>query len=77
MRRGPSNWWHLTLWDTRQDGFTSDQWFHGCLYPQKCDLAANGKLFSYFAAKRWSRSPYRTWIAVSRPHISQRWHCGQ
>jgi len=26
IRRGPSKWWHLTLWDTRQDRFTSGQW---------------------------------------------------
>ena len=26
IRRGPSKWWHLTLWDTRHDRFTSGQW---------------------------------------------------
>jgi hypothetical protein len=71
MRRGPSKWWHLTFWDTGQDRFTSGQWFRGRVYPRKCDLAPDGKLFSYFAGKfRWSereRGYDFTWVAVSRP----------
>ena len=71
MRRGPSKWWHLTLWDTLRDRFTNGQWFHGSVYPRKCDLAPDGKLFSYFAGKfRWrdqERGYDFMWIAVSRP----------
>jgi len=52
IRRGPSKWWHLTFWETGQDHFTSGQWFRGSMYPSKCDLAPDGKLFSYFAGKR-------------------------
>ena len=71
MRRGPSKWWHLTLWDTRQDRFTSGQWFRGSMYPRKCDLAPDGQLFSYFGGKFRSSERQRgydfTWVAVSRP----------
>jgi hypothetical protein len=71
IRRGPSKWWHLTLWDTRQDRFTSGQRFHGSMYPQKCDLAPDGKLFSYFVGKfrrtEEDRGYDSTWLAVSRP----------
>ena len=71
MRTGPSKWWHLALWDTRRDRFTSGQWFHGSVYPRKCDLAPDGTLFSYFAGKfrcKDQESGYGlTWIAVSRP----------
>lgn len=71
IRRGPSKWWHLTLWNTRGDHFTGGQWFRGSLYPNKCDLAPDGSLFSYFAGKFQSIARQRgydyTWVAVSRP----------
>jgi hypothetical protein len=71
IRRGPSKWWHLTLWDTRHDRFTSGQWFHGSMYPDKCDLAPDGKLFSYCVGKfrrtEEDRGYDSTWLAVSRP----------
>ncbi|MBK7931473.1 MAG: hypothetical protein IPJ98_29570 [Bryobacterales bacterium] len=71
IRRGPSKWWHLTLWNTRKDHFTGGQWFRGSLYPRKCDLAPDGSLFSYFAGKFQSSARQRgydfTWVAVSRP----------
>lgn len=71
MRRGPTKWWHLTLWNTDRDHFTSGQWFRGSLYPAKCDLSPDGQLFSYFAGKYSARARDRgyddTWIAVSRP----------
>ena len=71
LRAGPSKWWHLTLWDTRRDKFTGGQWFHGSVYPRRCDLAPDGSLFSYFAGKfrptEQERGYDSTWIAVSRP----------
>jgi len=71
MRRGPSRWWHLTLWNTRQDRFSSGQWFGGSLYPRKCDLSPDGQLLSYFAGKyRLGARDHGydlTYIAVSRP----------
>lgn len=62
MRRGPSEWWHLTLWNTQTDHFKGGQWFHGSLYPHKCDLAPDG---SQSSARQ--RGYDRTWVAVSRP----------
>lgn len=71
LRRGPTKWWHVTLWDTRRDRFQSGQWFRGQIYPSKCDLSPNGKLLIYFAGKWSARSVAKgyswTWIAVSRP----------
>ena len=71
LRRGPSRWWHVTLWDTAQDSFESGQWFRGRIYPEKCDVSPDGKLLIYLAWK--SQFTDRTavynppWIAVSRP----------
>ena len=71
LRRGPSKRWHVTLWDTERDRFTKGQWFHGQMYPERCDLSPDGKLFIYFAGKHRRRDEDAgygsTWIAVSRP----------
>jgi len=70
LRRGPTDWWHVTRWDTRTDAFERGQWFHGRIYPEKCDLCPNGKLLVYFAAKfgRPHSGGYSdSWTAVSRP----------
>ena len=71
LRRGPTEWWRVTLWDTRGDVFTGGQWFRGRLYPAKCDVSADGKLLVYFAGKFRQRDVARgyhyTCTAVSRP----------
>jgi hypothetical protein len=69
LRRGPTRWWHVTLWNTKRDEFESGQWFHGRIYPEKCDVSPDGQLFGYFAAKhgRWHGTYQDTWTAVSRP----------
>jgi hypothetical protein len=71
LRRGPIRWWHVTLWDKRHDIFEGGQWFRGRMYPERCDLSPDGKLFIYFAGKYRLGDVARgydfTWIAVSRP----------
>jgi hypothetical protein len=71
LRRGPSEWWRLTLWDTKRDGFEGGQWFRGRMYPDKCDVSPDGKLFIYFAGQFRPRNTAEgytdTWTAVSRP----------
>ena len=71
LRRGPTDWWHITRWDTQRDAFEPGQWFRGRLYPGKCDLSPDGRLLVYFAGKfrpyEQERGYGQTWIAVSRP----------
>ena len=71
LRRGPTEWWRVTLWDTQRDRFQGGQWFRGRIYPEKCDVSPDGKLFVYFAGKWRPRNRalgYRdTWTAVSHP----------
>ena len=71
LRRGPTRWWRVTLWETRRDRFEGGQWFRGRIYPDKCDVSPDGKLFIYFAGKFRPRSVAKgyghTWTAVSRP----------
>src|SRR5689334_5714692 len=51
LRRGPTRWWHLLQWDLAQLTLTPGAWFHGTLYPRRCDISPDGRLFGYFAMK--------------------------
>jgi hypothetical protein len=71
LRRGPTEWWRITLWDTKNDTFEGGQWLRGRFYPERCDLSPNGQLLIYFCGK-WKRRNVEagygeTWTAVSRP----------
>jgi hypothetical protein len=71
LRRGPTQWWHVTLWDTKRDTFELGQWFHGRIYPEKCDVSPDGKLWIYFVGRWTNRAAAggysSTWTAVARP----------
>ncbi|BBB67599.1 hypothetical protein UNDYM_3346 [Undibacterium sp. YM2] len=66
--RGPTNWFHVIRWDTRNDVFESGAWMRGRLYPQRCDLSPDGELLLYFVfQKRRGYTSYESsWTAVSR-----------
>jgi hypothetical protein len=71
LRRGPSGWAHLSVWDRRTDTFQPGQWFHGRIYARRCDVSPDGRLFVYFAAKqgpgRYEPDIGAAWTAISRP----------
>jgi len=60
VRRGPSDWSHLGRWDLAGPAYEPGAWFHGTLYPQKCDLSPDGRWFAYSALKGGA-----TWAAGS------------
>jgi hypothetical protein len=67
LRRGPSDWWHLLRWDLDGLTLTPGAWFHGNLYPRRCDISPDGRLFGYFALKTTVRSEWPdAYFAVSR-----------
>lgn len=68
LRRGPSAWYHLILWQTRRDVFTHGAWFHGRIYEEKCDLSTDGNLFVYSVHKGTGAGAKFThaWTAISR-----------
>ncbi len=71
LRRGPSAWVQLILWDRARDAFTPGQWFHGRVYERRSDLSPDGRHFIYFAAKhgraRDDDDIGEAWTAISRP----------
>lgn len=72
LRRGPSEWAQIVLWDRAGDIFTPGQWFHGRIYERRCDLSPNGELFVYFAARHGAGRHDcddigEAWTAISRP----------
>jgi hypothetical protein len=81
IRRGPSSWAQITLWNTEEDVFTEGAWFRGRIFAEKCDLSPDGKLFVYAAHKgtRVRTSYSDSWTAVSRPpwlHALALWPMG-
>ncbi|NNM32607.1 MAG: hypothetical protein HKO53_06055 [Gemmatimonadetes bacterium] len=69
LRRGPTQWAHLSLWDRKTDVVQPGQWFRGRIYARRCDLSPGGELFVYFAAKhgRADADVGEAWTGLSRP----------
>ncbi len=70
LRRGPSQWVRLLLWDTATDMVEAGSWFHGRIYENACSLSPNGELFAYFATKHHgpkTRGVDDAWTAISKP----------
>lgn len=71
LHRGSGKWWQMIRWETGHDVFERGHWFSGSVYPTKCSISPDGRLFSYFAGKFRARdvgAGYgKNWIAVSRP----------
>ena len=67
LRRGPSGWCHVGRWDIAAWRYEPGSWLHGTLYPQRCDLSADGRYLCYFALEgnsTWELGD--TYIAISR-----------
>lgn len=69
LRRGPSDWAQLSVWNRLDDSVQHGQWFHGRVYGRRCDISPDGRLFVYFAAryKPPQADVGQAWTAVSRP----------
>lgn len=65
FRRGPSKQTCLIAWDRSNDTFEIGQWFKGSVYPERCDISADGEWLLIFMAN--FRAPYGTWTVLSRP----------
>jgi len=63
LRRGPAQWWRLTLWDTQQDRFEGGQWFRGTDLPGKVRRLSRRKAVHLF---RGQISPSRRRQDVDR-----------
>jgi len=67
LRRGPSDWSHVGTWDTERAEYVPGAWLHGNLYPQRCDLAPDGRWFCYFTLNvpaKWKAGG--TYVAIAR-----------
>jgi hypothetical protein len=67
LRRGPSGWFRLGRWDVATGTYTGGSWLRGKVYPDRCDLSPDGRLFCYFALNPSADWPLGwTYIAVAR-----------
>ncbi len=60
LRRGPSKLFHVLAVDTRTHAVEAGSWFHGKLYPKRCDLSFDGQWLVYLAMG----ADGRTWNGV-------------
>lgn len=70
LRRGPTKWVRLLLWDTFTDKLEAGSWFRGRIHENSCSISPDGKLFSYLAAKHQGshgEDDCDSWTAISRP----------
>lgn len=70
LRRGPTEWAHLLLWNTSTDAVEAGAWFHGRIYEESCSISPDGALFAYLAAKHQGNrgaDDCDSWTAISRP----------
>ena len=70
LRRGPTEWSRLLLWNTSTDELEAGSWFHGRIYEESCSISPDGKLFAYLAAKHHGNpgaDDCLSWTAISRP----------
>ncbi len=58
IRRGPTNWCHVGRWDLTAQTYEPGAWIKATIYPQKCDLSANGRWLVYSAL-----NPGASWAA--------------
>jgi len=68
FRRGPSAWFHIIRWNTKNDNFYPGAWLKGRVYPEKCDLSPDGELLlSFIYQGRNLKTDYKnSWSSISR-----------
>ncbi len=68
LRRGPSRWYHVIQWNTRDDSFVHGAWIKGRIYEHKCDVSPNGRFCVYLVLQgsRCQTEFTHAWTAVSR-----------
>jgi len=74
LKRGPTDWVQLLLWDTSSDTIQAGSWFHGRIYENGCSISPDGRLFAYAATKyhgEKSRGVDYAWTAISKlPYLT-------
>ncbi len=63
IRRKPSRCFHVIKWNTSNDEFEHGSWFHGKLYPLRCDVSFDGQWMVYLAMG----SDGRIWNGICNP----------
>jgi hypothetical protein len=63
IRRKPSKCFHIIKWNTSNDEFEHGSWFHGKLYPMRCDVSFDGQWMVYLAMG----ANGETWNGICNP----------
>jgi hypothetical protein len=63
IRRKPSKCFHVIKWNTSTDEMEHGSWFHGKLYPLRCDVSFDGQWMVYLAMGAGGN----TWNGICNP----------
>jgi hypothetical protein len=81
IRRKPSKCFHVIRWNTQSDELEYGSWFHGKLFPKRCDVSFDGQWMVYLAmgasGETWNgicRLPYLRTV-VEGPNMGT-WYGG-
>jgi hypothetical protein len=66
FRRGPSDWCQVGSWDLGKPKYEPGSWFKGKLFPERCDLSADGQWLAYMAYKGNATDFSESYLAISR-----------
>ena len=71
LRRAAGGWSQLHRWDLDSDEVTAGEWLHARIFPTRCDLSPDGRLFGFFAHDGRPHRDAEGWTAIVRPpHVT-------
>lgn len=81
IRRKPSRWFHLIVWNTQTDEFIHGSWLNGTLYPLRSDVSFDGRYLVYLAmvkpARTWNGLCELPWLkTIDEARNTGTWHGG-
>lgn len=70
IRRGPSDWAALAVWDLVSDLVETGQWLRGRVYERRCDLSPDGRLMIAALAKHGQGQPGGYTVVCRPPYFT-------
>lgn len=67
LRQGPSKVYCSIGWNLAKDKFTVGQWVKHKIYPERCDISRDGKMWMYFALNGdWKGETAGSWTGLAK-----------
>lgn len=67
IKRGPAQWTQVLLWETAINQIQEGAWIHGRLFPQRCDVSADGRWLCSMIYKGNNKGPLTdSYVVISK-----------